>query len=162
MRVRCKDDSPGNGPRELVKGKVYEVDTPLPGFSGTYRLVGFSNYNWSIRCFDIMPDATTPMPFWVECINIDGLLPDELTLGQKYQVTMLMSVGGGAFVYYLRGNTDTYYGEHRFRMLSTTTDTASAVVGGAAVNDHVCPSCKNHRCSRSEKLCWKCGDPLFP
>lgn len=29
-----------------------------------------------------------------------------------------------------------------------------------AVNDHTCPTCKNHRCSRSEKICWKCGYAL--
>lgn len=28
------------------------------------------------------------------------------------------------------------------------------------INDHTCPSCKNDRCSRSEKSCWKCGEKL--
>lgn len=30
----------------------------------------------------------------------------------------------------------------------------------AAVNDHVCPTCRNDRCSKIEKTCWKCGSPL--
>jgi hypothetical protein len=30
----------------------------------------------------------------------------------------------------------------------------------AAVNDHICPSCRNDRCSKSEKSCWKCGNSL--
>lgn len=30
----------------------------------------------------------------------------------------------------------------------------------AAVNDHVCPSCNNNRCSKSEKSCWRCGSSL--
>src|SRR5271165_2392511 len=30
----------------------------------------------------------------------------------------------------------------------------------AAKNDHVCPSCKNDRCSKTEKSCWKCGAVL--
>lgn len=29
-----------------------------------------------------------------------------------------------------------------------------------AVNDHVCPGCKNDRVSKSEKSCWKCGCSL--
>lgn len=35
--------------------------------------------------------------------------------------------------------------------------------GGKAsspVNDHVCILCKNHRCSKMEKSCWKCGHPI--
>jgi hypothetical protein len=31
---------------------------------------------------------------------------------------------------------------------------------GSAINDHVCPSCQNKRCSKSEKTCWRCGNPL--
>lgn len=26
------------------------------------------------------------------------------------------------------------------------------------INDHVCPSCKNDKCSKAEKSCWKCGN----
>lgn len=29
-----------------------------------------------------------------------------------------------------------------------------------AINDHVCPLCKNNRCSKTEKECWRCGNPL--
>lgn len=29
-----------------------------------------------------------------------------------------------------------------------------------AINDHVCPTCKNTRCSKTEKSCWRCGNPL--
>ena len=28
------------------------------------------------------------------------------------------------------------------------------------INNHVCPSCKNDRCSIGEKSCWKCGGAL--
>jgi len=31
---------------------------------------------------------------------------------------------------------------------------------GPAVNDYVCKTCKNSRCSRTEKTCWLCGNPL--
>lgn len=26
-----------------------------------------------------------------------------------------------------------------------------------AINDYVCPACKNDKCSKTEKSCWKCG-----
>jgi hypothetical protein len=31
---------------------------------------------------------------------------------------------------------------------------------GAPINDHVCPTCRNDRCSKTEKSCWKCGGKL--
>lgn len=30
----------------------------------------------------------------------------------------------------------------------------------APVNDYVCPSCRNDKCSKSEGKCWKCGNAL--
>lgn len=27
-----------------------------------------------------------------------------------------------------------------------------------AINDYTCPVCHNDRCSKSEKICWKCGN----
>lgn len=35
-----------------------------------------------------------------------------------------------------------------------------AVQSGQPVNDYTCPIIKNNRCSKSEKLCWKCGNKL--
>lgn len=29
-----------------------------------------------------------------------------------------------------------------------------------AVNDHTCVHCGNDRCSKKEKSCWKCGNPI--
>jgi hypothetical protein len=29
-------------------------------------------------------------------------------------------------------------------------------------NDHVCPLCRNTRCSKTEKSCWRCGADLHP
>lgn len=29
-----------------------------------------------------------------------------------------------------------------------------------AVNNHTCPHCKNDRCSKTEKSCWRCGGKL--
>lgn len=28
------------------------------------------------------------------------------------------------------------------------------------INDHICPSCKNDKCSKTEVTCWKCGGKL--
>ena len=39
-------------------------------------------------------------------------------------------------------------------------ETAATSASGTPVNDHVCPTCQNNKCSKSEKLCWKCGNPL--
>jgi hypothetical protein len=27
------------------------------------------------------------------------------------------------------------------------------------INDHVCPTCNNDRLSKTEKSCWRCGNP---
>lgn len=32
---------------------------------------------------------------------------------------------------------------------------------GVAVNDHVCPTCHNNKCSLTEINCWLCGNPLL-
>lgn len=40
------------------------------------------------------------------------------------------------------------------------TTQASVSATGQAINDHVCPTCTNNRCSKSEKSCWKCGGKL--
>lgn len=29
-----------------------------------------------------------------------------------------------------------------------------------AMNNHTCPTCKNTRCSKSEIICWRCGNRL--
>lgn len=33
-------------------------------------------------------------------------------------------------------------------------------VVSVAVNDHVCPCCKNDKVSKAERTCWKCGGNL--
>ena len=34
------------------------------------------------------------------------------------------------------------------------------IVNGRAINNHVCPTCKNERCNKAEKSCWLCGNLL--
>jgi len=31
------------------------------------------------------------------------------------------------------------------------------VTASGAINDYICGTCKNDRCSKSEKKCWRCG-----
>ncbi len=39
-------------------------------------------------------------------------------------------------------------------------DIEKPITSNYLVNDFICPSCKNDRCSRSEKICWRCGNSL--
>jgi hypothetical protein len=40
-------------------------------------------------------------------------------------------------------------------------DTAKAMRDNQpAINDHTCPTCKNTRVSKCERMCWKCGGVL--
>jgi hypothetical protein len=34
------------------------------------------------------------------------------------------------------------------------------ISSSVSINDHTCPTCKNDRCSKTEKSCWKCGNSL--
>ena len=43
---------------------------------------------------------------------------------------------------------------------SDMVEVATTSTSTVAVNDYVCPTCKNDRCSKSEKTCWKCGGTL--
>ena|SRR6266446_1680116 len=55
--------------------------------------------------------------------------------------------------------TDRIYAECNVHYnLVTISDPVS--VTSPLVNDHTCPTCKNDRCSKSEKSCWKCGGLL--
>jgi hypothetical protein len=33
-------------------------------------------------------------------------------------------------------------------------------ISGEVVNDHICPSCRNTKCSKLELKCWRCGNKL--
>lgn len=43
---------------------------------------------------------------------------------------------------------------------SSTPIQSSQAPVDTVVNDHVCVSCKNTACNKSEKSCWKCGHPI--
>jgi hypothetical protein len=35
-----------------------------------------------------------------------------------------------------------------------------SIPSSVPTNDYTCPTCKNDRCSKTEKSCWKCGSKL--
>lgn len=37
---------------------------------------------------------------------------------------------------------------------------APIMSNGEAINNHTCPTCKNTRCNKQEKSCWRCGSKL--
>jgi len=47
-----------------------------------------------------------------------------------------------------------------FLKRSKQTESAIAKQAGIAINDYVCPTCDNNRCSKSEITCWRCGNRL--
>jgi hypothetical protein len=47
--------------------------------------------------------------------------------------------------------------EHEFGVPPVVIPVSS---NGPVINDHTCPTCRNDRCSKSEKTCWKCGYAL--
>lgn len=44
--------------------------------------------------------------------------------------------------------------------LSIATPSAPKPVAAVTINNHTCPTCGNTACSRNEKKCWRCGNPL--
>src|ERR1700723_4317223 len=101
----------------------------------------------------------------VRCINI--LSRDySLVVGEIYTVmacgmllnthTIQVAYSDGNIV--SRSDTHHWY-VSRFEAVSSGS-VVQPSIPTVAVNDHVCPSCQNNRVSRSEKTCWKCGNPL--
>jgi hypothetical protein len=53
------------------------------------------------------------------------------------------------------------YGSLTFTPENITIDSPIETPSSSAViNDHICPTCSNNRCSKSEKTCWRCGNKL--
>ncbi|MDD5374454.1 hypothetical protein [Acidithiobacillus sp.] len=46
------------------------------------------------------------------------------------------------------------------KFLSLTDPQPQLLAPTKAVNNHTCPTCKNTKCSRTERLCWLCGNKL--
>ena len=42
----------------------------------------------------------------------------------------------------------------------TADDTTANIGSIIAINDHICKTCSNERCSKTEKSCWRCGAAL--
>lgn len=44
--------------------------------------------------------------------------------------------------------------------ISSPAPAVAKPVATTPINNHTCPTCGNTACSRSEKKCWRCGNPL--
>lgn len=53
-----------------------------------------------------------------------------------------------------------YVNPDNFIILGDNIPVVQSTDSTVAVNDYICPTCRNNRCSRSEKTCWKCGNQL--
>lgn len=60
------------------------------------------------------------------------------------------------------GNNDWY--AKRFQAVDDVATVASppqaTQTTSPAINNHTCPTCQNNRCSKAERICWKCGGNL--
>lgn len=161
-RVVCVDDTYGAAPF-IVKGKEYTVLREVPVLFGSKQnysmldLPGLASGPWNISRFEDVVAETTFTPFKVECVDNDNEI-SYLHVGSIYTV-----LHQSDRYYYLEGiaikNSDGFWNggmkKERFIVVHGV-----AVNPTVAVNDHTCPSCKNDRCSKSEKTCWKCGGVL--
>ena len=48
----------------------------------------------------------------------------------------------------------------RFAPIDANITQPTTATSSAAINDHICKTCGNDRCSKTEKICWKCGGKL--
>lgn len=44
--------------------------------------------------------------------------------------------------------------------ISSLAPAVAKPVAASTINNHTCPTCGNTACSRNEKKCWRCGNPL--
>ena len=50
-------------------------------------------------------------------------------------------------------------GEVNYRIVKWTVR-SGVITGPPPVNDHTCTRCGNKKCSKTEKSCWSCGEPI--
>lgn len=75
-------------------------------------------------------------------------------------VLLRPDTGPLAFVSYPGDRFREAVGYGRVFVTNTTHPPSSVNANSVAVNDHTCPSCRNDKCSKTEKSCWKCGGDL--
>lgn len=176
-RVVCVDDNYGAAPT-IVKGKEYtalsEVPCLLGGKPNGYMLdlPGLASGPWDMSRFQDVVAATPISP--------SGVLAtwDTIKKGQRvqcvYRGARLADTGkvfhvdrtGNLFIIHWDDGTihlSAWTRPESFMILSDIVAPGVPVATPpsiVAVNDHVCPSCQNDRCSKNEKTCWRCGGVL--
>lgn len=76
--------------------------------------------------------------------------PEAETFNQRERI----NVKAMGYSFYRRYSSDCFC--EAFQETSSIANTAPSDM----INDHICPSCKNNRCNKSEKTCWRCGNSL--
>jgi hypothetical protein len=145
MEVKCIDAS-GAG-AYLTQGKIYTVQQE---FKTQYTIYDNSNFlsTYDADRFEVVSSFQN---FKVRCIDNAGELCT-LILGRIYEVEG-ESVSGDDYKLVGWGLS---WNKRRFEKVDDNSITGPIPL----VNDRICPTCKNDRCSRTEKACWKCGNSL--
>lgn len=53
-----------------------------------------------------------------------------------------------------------YFATEFVILLPSASKTLTVETNQIAINDFICKTCSNNRCSKSERACWKCGNLL--
>ena len=160
MKVKCIDVASSYGCSILVNS-IYEV-IGESHCKQDWVLAG-ERMTWNKRRFKFV------FPFTVKCINTTGAA---LALGNTYSVCGESSDSNNTYwifagaipAVFAASHTNipgTAWAKDRFEFVfENAQNKASLMEQSIAINDHVCPTCKNKRCSKSELVCWRCGNKL--
>jgi hypothetical protein len=108
----------------------------------------------------------TDILFHAKCINSTVEPGHHPQLGQVYPIVRAYDSAGELMYDFLGLDGHTYKGwfQSRFKQVGgeavQSTNCSVVSTPGIAVNDHVCGTCGNARCSKAEKSCWRCGNSL--
>ena len=105
----------------------------------------------------------TPQPFEVgqkvKCVRGTGNPDSPLIVGKIYTIKRVYQSVVMSDTWVVDVDLISFSGYYAFRFEALSTDNAAAMTG-APINDYVCKACRNEKCSRTEKSCWRCGEPI--
>ena len=97
----------------------------------------------------------------VKCID-DSMCSITINFGSIYTVADIRPDTGDWFVL-LEERVGSWMRADRFELATAISERVSkdiVIDSAIAINDCTCPTCKNDRCSSTEKTCWRCGGNL--
>ena len=106
----------------------------------------------------------------IVCIGKDGW--GKLSVGTVYVAGRIYSSNNDEWVevfdifgvkiirqqYATDPNTENWF-TNRFKRFD---DSINPRNPSAPIDDYVCKRCQNPKCSKTERSCWKCGEPIVP